>query len=43
MLRKDLHSRARGRLTEIYTFHAVRCDRVVKAVFSRIESQSHGR
>lgn len=36
MLRRDLHSRARGRITDLYAFHAVRCDRVVKAVFDRI-------
>lgn len=36
MLRRDLHSRARGRITDLYAFHAVRCDRVVKAVFERI-------
>jgi RNA polymerase sigma-70 factor, ECF subfamily len=37
MLRRDLHARARGRLTDLYAFHAVRCDRVVKTVFERIE------
>jgi RNA polymerase sigma-70 factor (ECF subfamily) len=36
MLRKELYSRASGRATELYQFHAVRCDRVVKAVFARI-------
>jgi len=36
MLRKELYSRARGGAAEIYPFHAVRCDRVVKAVFERI-------
>jgi RNA polymerase sigma-70 factor (ECF subfamily) len=37
MLRKELYSRARGGAAEIYQFHAVRCDRVVKAVFARIK------
>lgn len=36
MLRRELHSRARGRITDLYAFHATRCDRVVKAVFDRI-------
>jgi RNA polymerase sigma-70 factor, ECF subfamily len=36
MLRRDLYSRARGGATDLYQFHAVRCDRVVKAVFARI-------
>lgn len=40
MLRKDLYSRARGRATDLYQFHAVRCDRVVKAVFERIKDKS---
>ncbi len=38
MLRKELYSRAKGKATELYQFHAVRCDRVVKAVFERILS-----
>ena len=37
MLRRDLYSRARGRSADLYQFHAVRCDRVVKAVFARIK------
>ena len=37
MLRKELYSRARGGAAELYPFHAVRCDRVVKAVFERIK------
>jgi RNA polymerase sigma-70 factor, ECF subfamily len=37
MLRRDLHARAQGRFPNLYAFHAVRCDRVVKAVFERIE------
>lgn len=36
MLRRELHSRARGRITDLYAFHARRCDRVVNAVFTRI-------
>jgi RNA polymerase sigma-70 factor, ECF subfamily len=39
MLRKELYSRARGGAAEIYQFHAVRCDRVVKAVFQRIKER----
>ncbi len=39
MLRKDLYSRARGRAVDLYQFHAVRCDRVVKAVFERIKNK----
>jgi RNA polymerase sigma-70 factor, ECF subfamily len=39
MLRKDLYSRARGRAADLYQFHAVRCDRVVKAVFERIKNK----
>ena len=38
MLRKELYQRARGGAAEIYQFHAVRCDRVVKNVFDRIKS-----
>lgn len=40
MLRKDLYARARGRAADLYQFHAVRCDRVVKAVFARIKEKS---
>jgi RNA polymerase sigma-70 factor (ECF subfamily) len=36
MLRRELHSRARGRITDLYAFQAKRCDRVVAAVFARI-------
>jgi RNA polymerase sigma-70 factor, ECF subfamily len=39
MLRKELYSRAQGRATDLYQFHAVRCDRVVKAVFERIKAR----
>lgn len=38
MLRKELYARAKGRTADLYQFHAVRCDRVVKAVFERIRS-----
>jgi len=40
MLRKELYARAKGRATDLYQFHAVRCDRVVKAVFERIKEKS---
>jgi hypothetical protein len=40
MLRKELYARAKGRATDLYQFHAVRCDRVVKAVFDRIREKS---
>jgi RNA polymerase sigma-70 factor, ECF subfamily len=36
MLRKEIYSRANGRASDLYQFHAVRCDRVVKNVFARI-------
>jgi len=39
MLRKELLARAQGRATDLYQFHAVRCDRVVKAVFERINAR----
>ncbi len=39
MLRKALYAQARGRATDLYQFHAVRCDRVVKAVFERIKQK----
>jgi RNA polymerase sigma-70 factor (ECF subfamily) len=39
MLRKDLYARARGRTTDLYQFHAMRCDRVVKAVLERIKEK----
>ena len=39
MLRKELYARAKGRATDLYQFHAVRCDRVVKAVFDRINQK----
>jgi len=42
MLRKELLQRAQGRATDLYQFHAVRCDRVVKAVFERIQAIKNG-
>jgi RNA polymerase sigma-70 factor, ECF subfamily len=39
MLRKDLYARAKGRASDLYQFHAVRCDRVVRAVFERIKNK----
>lgn len=41
MLRKELYSRARNRATDLYQFHAVRCDRVVKNVFEKIQGREH--
>lgn len=41
MLRKELYSLAKGRVTDLYQFHAVRCDRVVQAVFRRIKERKH--
>ena len=38
MLRKELYARAKDRATDLYQFHAVRCDRVVKNVFERIQA-----
>lgn len=38
MLRKDLYARAKGRTADLYQFHAVRCDRVVRNVFERIQA-----
>ena len=39
MLRKELYARAKGRATDLYQFHAVRCNRVVKAVFEQIQQK----
>lgn len=39
ILRKELYSRAQGGAADLYQFHAVRCDRVVKAVFERIKDK----
>jgi RNA polymerase sigma-70 factor (ECF subfamily) len=36
LLRKALYAKAKISTTEAFPFHAVRCDRVVSAVFSRI-------
>jgi RNA polymerase sigma-70 factor (ECF subfamily) len=36
MLRKEIYARAKGKATDLYQFHAVRCDRVVSNVFARI-------
>jgi RNA polymerase sigma-70 factor, ECF subfamily len=36
LLRRELYSRAGATSTQAFQFHAVRCDRVVKAVFERI-------
>jgi RNA polymerase sigma-70 factor (ECF subfamily) len=36
MLRKEIYARAKGKATDLYQFHAVRCDRVVRNVFARI-------
>jgi RNA polymerase sigma-70 factor (ECF subfamily) len=36
MMRKELFARAQGRVNDLYQFHAIRCDRVVKNVFERI-------
>jgi RNA polymerase sigma-70 factor, ECF subfamily len=43
MLRKELYSRAKDRATDLYQFHAIRCDRVVKAVFERIQASDKSR
>ena len=40
MLRKELYARAKGRATDLYQFHAVRCDHVVKNVFERIQQKA---
>ena len=39
LLRKSLYARAGMERKEAFTFHAVRCDRVVKNVFERIQKQ----
>ena len=36
VLRKELHAKAKISTTEAFPFHALRCDRVVSAVFARI-------
>jgi RNA polymerase sigma-70 factor, ECF subfamily len=39
LLRKSLYTRAGMERKEAFNFHAVRCDRVVKNVFERIQKQ----
>ena len=39
LLRKSLYTRAGLERKEVFNFHAVRCDRVVKNVFERIQKQ----
>ena len=39
-LRKSLYARAGMEQKEAFNFHAVRCDRVVKNVFERIQKQA---
>ena len=39
LLRKGLYERAGMERKEVFNFHAVRCDRVVKNVFDRIQKQ----
>jgi RNA polymerase sigma-70 factor, ECF subfamily len=36
MLRKEIYSRAQGRVADLYPFLGARCDRMVKAVLARI-------
>ena len=40
MLRKSLYARAGMERKEAFSFHAVRCDRIVKNVFERLQKQS---
>ena len=40
LLRKSLYARAGMERKEAFNFHAVRCDRVVKNVFERIQKRS---
>jgi RNA polymerase sigma-70 factor (ECF subfamily) len=40
LLRKSLYDRAGMQRKEAFTFHAVRCDRVVRNVFERIQRQT---
>ena len=39
LLRKNLYARSGMERREVFNFHAVRCDRVVKNVFERIQQQ----
>jgi len=41
LLRKRLYLRTGAQSHEAFLFHASRCDRVVKAVFARLESRKH--
>ena len=43
LLRKSLYARAGMERKEAFNFHAVRCDRVVKNVFERIQKQASRR
>ena len=43
LLRKSLYARAGMERKEAFDFHAVRCDRVVKNVFERIQKQASKR
>ena len=43
LLRKDLYARAGMERKEAFNFHAVRCDRVVKNVFERIQNKASKR
>jgi RNA polymerase sigma-70 factor (ECF subfamily) len=40
LLRKDLYHRVGTERKEVFNFHALRCDRVVKNVFERIQKQA---
>jgi RNA polymerase sigma-70 factor (ECF subfamily) len=40
LLRKSLYARTGMQRKEAFNFHAVRCDRVVKNVFERIQKQA---
>ena len=40
LLRRSLYARAGMERKEAFNFHAVRCDRVVKNVFERIQQQA---
>jgi len=42
MLRKELYTRAQGRIADLYPFLGPRCDRIVKAVFERITLTTAG-
>lgn len=36
MLRRELHCLARGRITDLYSLRATRCDRILKGAFDRM-------